>query len=196
MTSEHNLSSQAGSQVAVPRFAGIRLGPGLGVALYALLVAAAGLSFFGRRFPGRLPEAVERLTPFVFAAFLICFAIYRFGLANARKYPAGKAFFQVGLAVVVFLLLLPSSKPASVPAGTDLDVALHDPDPRLRALGAEVARYRPEGKNYVPALVEALSDPDPSVRAQAHASLVRLTGVDLGAPESPGAVEAWRRRYP
>jgi len=34
------------------------------------------------------------------------------------------------------------------------------------------------------------------VRGQAHASLVKLTGVDLGAPETPGAVEAWRQRYP
>ena len=196
MIPEDNLSSQAGSQVAVPRVAGIRLGPGLGVGLYALLVAAAALSFFGRRFPGSLPEAVERLTPFVFGAFLVCFAVYRFGLANVGKYPAGKAFFQVGLAVVVFLLLLPSSRPVSAPAGTGLGEALQDADPRLRALGAEVARYRPEGKAYVPALVEALSDPDPSVRAQAHASLVRLTGVDLGAPDAPGALEAWRRRYP
>lgn len=196
MIPEDNLSNQAGAQVAVPRVAGIRLGPGLGVALYVLLVAAAGLSFFGRRFPGRLPEGVERLTPFVFGAFLVCFALYRFGLANVRKYPAGKAFFQVGLALVVFLLLLPSSRPSSALAGTGLNEALHDPDPRLRALGAEVARYRPEGKAYVGVLVEALSDPDPSVRAQAHASLVRLTGSDLGAPDAPGALEAWRRQYP
>jgi hypothetical protein len=34
------------------------------------------------------------------------------------------------------------------------------------------------------------------VRAQSHASLVRLTGVDLGSPDAPGAVDAWRRRYP
>ena len=37
---------------------------------------------------------------------------------------------------------------------------------------------------------------DITVRAQAHASLVRLTGEDLGSPDAPGAVEAWRRRYP
>ncbi len=166
------------------------------MALYVLLVASAGLAFFGRRFPGRLPVALEQLTPWVFAVFIACFAVYRFGLANARKYPASKAFFQVGLAVVVFLLLLPSSRAPYVPAGTAPDQALGDPDPRLRALAAEVARYRPEGRSYVPALVQALSDPDPTVRAQAHASLVRLTGVDLGAPETPGAVDAWKRRYP
>ena len=175
---------------------GFPLGPGLGVALYVLLVSSAGLAFFGRSFPGRLPIAIERVTPWVFALFVACFAVYRFGLASKRKYPASKAFFQVGLAVVVFLLLLPSSRAPYVPAGTALGQALVDPDPRLRALAAEVARYRPEGRDYVPALVQALSDPDPTVRGQAHASLVKLTGVDLGAPETPGAVEAWRQRYP
>jgi HEAT repeats len=175
---------------------GLPLGPAVGAALYVLLVASAGLAFFGRSFPGRLPVPLERITPFVFGAFVACFAVYRFGLASARKYPAGKAFFQVGLAVVVFLLLLPSSRAPYVPAGTALGQVLSDPDPRLRALAAEVARYRPDGRGYVPALIQALADPDPTVRAQAHASLVQLTGVDLGGPETPGTVDAWRRRYP
>jgi len=196
MTPEHNLSRGTDSQVEAPSVGGFPLGPGLGVALYVLLVSSAGLAFFGRSFPGRLPIAIERVTPWVFALFVACFAVYRFGLASKRKYPASKAFFQVGLAVVVFLLLLPSSRAPYVPAGTALGQALVDPDPRLRALAAEVARYRPEGRDYVPALVQALSDPDSTVRGQAHASLVKLTGVDLGAPETPGAVEAWRQRYP
>jgi len=196
MTPEQNLSRGTGAQVTAPSVGGLRLGPGLGVALYILLVASAGLAFFGRSFPGRLPVPLERVTPWVFAIFVACFAVYRFGLASARKYPASKAFFQVGLAVVVFLLLLPSSRAPYVPAGTALGQALVDPDPRLRALAAEVARYRPEGRDYVPALVQALSDPDPTVRAQAHASLVRLTGVDLGSPDDPKALDAWRRRYP
>lgn len=196
MTPEHNLSRGAGSQVDAPSVGGFPLGPGVGVALYILLAVSAGLAFFGRSFPGRLPMALERLTPWVFLLFVACFAVYRFGLAAARKYPASKAFFQVGLAVAVFLLLLPSSRVPYVPSGTVLGQALVDPDPRLRALAAEVARYRPEGRGYVPALVQALSDPDPTVRAQAHASLVRLTGEDLGSPDDPGAVEAWRRHHP
>src|SRR5690242_18176201 len=85
MTPEHNLSRGAGSQVDAPSVGGLRLGPGLGVALYVLLVASAGLAFFGRSFPGRLPIALERLTPWVFAVFIACFALYRFGLASARK---------------------------------------------------------------------------------------------------------------
>ena len=98
---------------------------------------------------GRLPISLERVTPWVFAVFVACFAVYRLGLASARKYPASKAFFQVGLTVVVFLLLLPSSRAPYIPAGTALGQALVDPDPRLRALAAEVARYRPEGRGYV-----------------------------------------------
>jgi hypothetical protein len=196
MNPEHNLNSREDAQVQIPTVAGIRLGPGLGVALYILLAAAAGLSFFGRRFPGRLPEEVERLTPLVFGVFIACFAVYRFGLANARKYPASKAFFQVGLAVAVFLLLLPSGRAPYAVTGTGLAEALADSNPRTRALAAELARYRPDGAHYVAALVAALSDPDPTVRTQAHASLVRLTGMDLGSPESPAALEAWRRRFP
>jgi hypothetical protein len=196
MNPEHNLNSRVEAQVQIPTVAGVRLGPNLGLALYVLLVAAAGLAFFGRRFPGRLPEEVQRLTPFVFAVFIGCFAVYRFGLANARKYPASKAFFQVGLALVVFLLLLPSGRAPYALAGTGLEDALVDGNPRTRALAAELARYRPDGAHYVGALVVALSDSDPTVRTQAHASLVRLTGVDLGSPEDPAAIEAWRRRFP
>ncbi len=196
MTPEHNLSRGAGAQVdEAPSVGGLPLGRGLAVALYVLLVASAGLAFFGRSFPGRLPIPLERVTPWVFAVFVACFAVYRFGLASKRKYPASKAFFQVGLAVVVLLLLLPSSRVPYTPAATPLGQALEDPDPRLRALAAELARYRPEGRGYVPALVQALSDPDPTVRAEAYKSLVRLTGVDLGSPEDPQAVEAWRRRF-
>src|SRR5262249_18378312 len=60
MTPEHNLSRDAGAQVSAPSLGGLPLGPGLGVALYVLLVASAGLAFFGRSFPGRLPVPLER----------------------------------------------------------------------------------------------------------------------------------------
>ena len=56
MTPEHNLSRGADSQVDAPSVGGLPLGPGLGVALYVLLVASAGLAFFGRSFPGTAPH--------------------------------------------------------------------------------------------------------------------------------------------
>jgi hypothetical protein len=192
-----NVSSLAKVQGEAPRLAGIRLGPGLGLVLYGLLVGAAGLAFFGKEFPGRLPGDVERITPFVFGAFVALFAGYRFGLVYLRKYPGFKAFFQVGLAVVVFLLLLPSARASFGPRlSPGLAADFVDMNPRVRALAAEVARYRPDAARYAPRLVTALEDEDPEVRVQAHRSLVQIAGDDLGAPESPGGLKRWRERFP
>jgi len=177
--------------------AGIRLGPGPGLVLYILLLGAAGLAFFGKEFPGRLPEAVERVTPFVFGAFVALFAAYRFVLVRSRKYPSFKAFYQVGLAVVVFLLLLPSARASYRPsARPGLEADLLSNNPRVRALAAEVARYRPDAARYAPALVTALEDENPEVRLEAHRSLVQIAGADLGSPEMPGASQRWKERFP
>ncbi len=136
--------------------AGIRLGPGPGLVLYTLLLGAAGLAFFGKEFPGRLPDAVQRVTPFVFGAFVALFAAYRFVLVRSRKYPSFKAFYQVGLAVVVFLLLLPSARASYSPSPRPgLAADLQDSNARVRTLAAEVARNRPEAARYAPALVTA-----------------------------------------
>jgi hypothetical protein len=66
-------------------------------------------------------------------------------------------------------------------------------DPDVRALAAEVARYRPREEVGVVAgrLVELLDDPAPEVRRQAHAALVALAGHDAGG-EGPGAAGRWR----
>jgi hypothetical protein len=180
-----------------PLLAGIRLGPGPGLVLYVLLVGAAGLAFFGKEFPGRLPGVVERVTPFVFGAFVALFASYRFALVRSRKYPSFKAFYQVGLAVVVFLLLLPSARASYGPLprpGLGMDLA--DNNARVRALAAEVVRHRPDAARYAPALVTALEDEDPDVRLEAHRSLVQIAGVDLGSPDDVGAIKRWRQRFP
>jgi len=192
-----NVSSLAESQGEAPQVAGIRLGPGPGLVLYTLLLGAAGLAFFGKEFPGRLPEAVQRVTPFVFGAFVALFAAYRFVLVRSRKYPSFKAFYQVGLAVVVFLLLLPSARASygQLP-GAGLEADLLDSHARVRALAAEVARHRPDAARYASALVTALADEDPEVRLQAHRSLVQIAGVDLGSPDVPGATQRWREHFP
>jgi len=184
-------------QAEAPRLAGIRLGPGPGLVLYTLLLGAAALAFFGKEFPGRLPGEVERVTPFVFGVFVALFASYRFALVRSRKYPSFKAFYQVGLAVAVFLLLLPSARASYGPLprpglGTDLV----DNNARVRALASEVVRYRPDAARYAPALVTGLEDEDPDVRLEAHRSLVKISGVDLGSPDEAGAIKRWRERFP
>ncbi len=192
-----NVSSHEVSPGEAPQVAGIRLGPGPGLVLYTLLLGAAGLAFFGKEFPGRLPEEVQRVTPFVFGAFVALFAAYRFVLVRSRKYPSFKAFYQVGLAVVVFLLLLPSARASygRLP-GAGLGADLVDSNARVRALAAEVARHRPDAARYAHPLVNALEDEDPEVRRQAHDSLVQIAGEDLGSPDVPGAIQRWRERFP
>ncbi len=197
MQTARNVSSGGRAQAEAPRLAGIRLGPGPGLVLYSLLLGAAGLAFFGKEFPGRLPGEVERVTPFVFGVFVALFASYRFALVRSRKYPSFKAFYQVGLAVVVFLLLLPSARASYGPLPRPgLGADLVDNNGRVRALAAEVVRHRPDAARYAPALVTALEDEDPAVRLEAHRSLVQIAGVDLGSADDPGAIKRWRQRFP
>jgi len=180
-----------------PKLGGVRFGPALAGALYLLLVASAGLALWARGATGRQPALVSQVAPWVFLGFLILFALYRFGLVRARRYPAVKAFFQIGAGLLFFMLLLPGTRlDFTRERGGELQQLLADPNPAVRALAAEVARYRPDGKQAAPQLVRALEDRDPRVRQEAHRSLVTLNGEDLGAPENPKAVQAWRERYP
>jgi hypothetical protein len=187
-------AAQGGQGPELP--GGIHAGPALAAVLYGLLVGSAALSLLAQRLPGSLPLWLVPAAPWVFLAFAACFAVYRWALVRAGKYSASKAFFQVGAALFFFILLLvPRARPADEP-GDAVSALMQDADPRVRALAAEVAGYRPDGSRYARDLVRALGDPDEAVRRQAHASLVRWAGVDLGAPSNPDAVQAWRQRFP
>jgi hypothetical protein len=195
MAGPDNLSSRERTQAEEPpRIAGIRPGPALAGVLYLLLVGSAALALWVRGYPGQAPALVEKAAPWAFLAFLALFAFYRFGLVRAGRYPAFKAFFQVGAGVLFFTLLLPSVRwrtPERVQV-EDLGTLLSDNNVRVRRLAAEVARHRPDGDRYRRNLVKALTDWDPAVRAEAHRSLVVLTGQDLGPPEDAEAVRKWR----
>jgi len=183
-----------------PSVAGIRAGPALTSILYLLLVASAALALWVRGYPGQAPQGVEHLAPWAFLAFLAAFAVYRLALVRSRRYPAFKAFAQIAAGVLFFTLLLPGTwrPPAMVhgAGGDDLAVLLRDPSPRVRRLAAEVARHRPNAPAFAHALAAALDDPDPRVRAEAYASLVAISGSDLGGPEDAAARKAWQERYP
>jgi HEAT repeat protein len=78
----------------------------------------------------------------------------------------------------------------------DLREPLRAADPALRALAAEVVRYRPrrEGLAYAQRLVELLDDPSPEVQAQARISLTALAGKDVGGG-GPAAAARWREHF-
>jgi hypothetical protein len=177
---------------------GLRFVQVLRPALYALLVASAVFTFWaGGDIAGRsLPRWTQVAAPTIFAVFLVIFTIYRFALMRAKKYPVAIGMFQIGLGALIWVLLLPSSRQriAPPPEQTDeLPALLTSADPRVRALAAEVAGVRPEGKRYLGPLIDRLTDDDPSVRERARLSLVRIAGTDPApGEEGEAAAEKWR----
>ena len=188
-----NVSSEGVSPVdARP----VRFGQVPALILFLLLFGSAVVALGSRRFPGLLPAPLEVIAPTLFLLFLVGFAVYRLVLVRARKYPASKAFFQIGAAALFLTLLLPAAKSRYEGPIEDLEVLLTDDKPMIRALTAEVIGYRADGEKHASLLVKALADPDPRVREQAHHSLVRLAGQDLGSGESVAERKAWESRFP
>jgi hypothetical protein len=166
-------------------------------ALYLLLVLSAFLTFWaGGDIAGlALPSVLRGAAPAVFGVFIVVFAFYRFSLVRAKQYPAMTGLFQVGLTALIWVLLLPSTRQKIVPhrSADDVPGLLSSADPRVRALAAEVAGYRPEGSRYAAGLIDRLNDADGRVRRRAHESLTRLAGADASPGEDgQAAMEKWR----
>jgi hypothetical protein len=195
-------TSPATAQPEEPNVGGVKVRPPLTLALYALLVASAAVALWVQRNPAEAPPYLSRAAPWVFFAFAVGLAVYRFALAAAKRYSPFKAFFQVGVAFAVFfLLLMPNVGDGPQPSGRaafgDLPGLLSDPDPRVRALAAELARYRGGTPALTRALVQRLTDPDPTVRKVAHQTLVQFnSGVDLGSGDDPATLRTWGERFP
>ncbi len=179
-----------------PNVAGVRVRPGLALGLYVLLLASAGIALWAQR-TSNAPTLVARSSPFIFLTFAVGFAAYRLALVMARRYSAFKAFFQIVLAVLFFMLLLfPQVVRPLGEGGLPMPAMLTDPDPKVRALAAEVAGWRRDDGAAV-MLVRLLEDGSPVVREAAHGALVRLNaGVDLGPADESPALAAWKERFP
>ena len=160
-------------------------------ALYALLVLSALFTFWaGGDIAGRsLPPWTQVVAPTLFAVFLVVFAIYRFALVRAKKYPAATGFFQVGLGALIWVLLLPSTRQRIAPPShvDELPALMSSPDPRVRAIAVELAGHRGDGGRYAREMIERLDDADAAVRERAHVALVRLAKTDAG-----DSAESWR----
>lgn len=179
-----------------PNVAGLRVRPALGLGLYVLLLSSAGIALWAQRTPNA-PTLLARSSPFIFLTFAVGFAAYRLALVMARRYSAFKAFFQIVLAALFFMLLL--FPQVARPLGTEglpLPSMLADGDPKVRALAAEVAGWRRDD-GAASTLVHLLGDGSPVVREAAHGALVRLNaGVDLGPAEDPASLAGWKERFP
>lgn len=179
-----------------PNVAGVRVRPALALGLYVLLLVSAAVALWAQRTPDA-PPLVSRASPFIFLSFAVGFAAYRLALVLARRYSAFKAFLQIFLAALFFMLLLfPQVAPPLGTAGLPLPALLGDRDSRVRALAAEVAGWRRDEAS-ARALVRLLDDGDPVVREAAHAALMRVNdGVDLGPANDVAAKAAWQERFP
>ena len=101
--------------------------------------------------------------------------------------------FQVGLTMLIWVLLLPSTRKIIVPprgGADDVPALFSSADPRVRALAAEVAGYRAGGTRYASGLIDRLDDADGRVRTRAHESLTRLAGTDASPGEEGRATSA------
>ncbi|MBL8950960.1 MAG: hypothetical protein JNK82_09305 [Myxococcaceae bacterium] len=204
-------AAKPGDEISV---GGVKVRPGLTLGLYALLALSFGAALWAQANPAEVPPFVARGAPWVFLVFAVGFAAYRFALVASRRYGAFKAFFQIFVAVAVFLLLLFQPAPSAERSGAtfgaprrgeatgggqtvksvsnDLTVLFRDPDPQVRALAAELSRYRGGGPEVPRALIPLLVDPDAAVKTVAHDSLVQFnSGQDLG--NDP---KVWGERFP
>ena len=174
-----------------PKVVGLRVRPGATIALFVLLGVSAAVALWSRGNPDQSPVWLEQGAPWIFLVFVVGFAAYRFALVAAHRYSAFKAFFQIFIAALFFMMLLPGSPLVNRPKAASLTGLLADPDARVRSLAAEVAGWRRD-QEAAKSLVRLLDDPDPAVREQAHGALVRLNeGADLGSTS-----KEWKDRFP
>jgi hypothetical protein len=174
--------------------------------LLALLVLSAGVTLFGlpeiRRAvaEGRWPPATLAVPATLLGLFAVVYAAYRLALVRAGRYPAGKALVRIAvIAAVVGTaagLVLTPPEPAVGGAAVELGRPLASQDPGVRALAAEVVRYRPrrQGLAHVQRLIELLDDGAPEVRREARLSLTALAGKDVGG-KGPDAAARWREHF-
>jgi hypothetical protein len=179
-------------QTEEPSVAGVKVRPAWPLALYGLLVGSALLALWAQQ-ADTAPESLSRFAPWAFLAFAVGFAAYRLALVMAKRYSAFKAFAQILVAALFFmLLLLPQvGQPARSNTAAAASALLGDPNPNVRALAAEVLGYR-QAISEASRLVGLLSDGNELVREAAHDALVRLNGgADLGREPGP-----WKERFP
>ncbi len=175
-----------------PSVVGVRVKPLWSMVLYGLLVVSAGVALYAQR-AHDVDPTFALAAPWLFLVFALGFSIYRLAIVAAGRYSPFKAFIQIFLAVLFFLLLLfPSVRQPVVQGG----VLLAHGDARVRAVSAEVVGWRQE-LAQASTLVSMLVDPSADVRAAAHDALVKLNGgVDLGAADDAAARKAWGARFP
>lgn len=139
---------------------------------------------------GAWPPTVLFAPIAVYAVFLLLYAVDRWLLVKKRRYPPGRAFFQVVFGVVFGLLLLPSTLHEWQEArpGPEAPVLDRHPEPRVRVLWIEAMGFRgPEPRRVRKVARAWTEDPDPRVRDAAE----RVLSAWSGHPADAAAIRRW-----
>jgi hypothetical protein len=166
----------------------------LRIALYVLLVLSAAAALF---LEPALAGAVARgaISPVwmftaigVYVVFYIAYVVDRLLLVKFRRYPAGRAFFQITFGLVLALVLLPSTIRDYAARPSGIERLLAHPDTEIRLVATEALLLRGPSKENVTHALERRKDRDPRVREAATRVLARWSGRDEA--DATG-IDAW-----
>jgi hypothetical protein len=166
----------------------------LRIALYVLLVLSAATAFF---LEPALAGAIARgaISPQwlftgigVYGLFFAVYVVDRILLVKYRRYPAGRAFFQVAFGTMLALVLLPSTIRDYARRPTGIVRLLAHPDPDVREVAVEALFLRGPTKENVSHALERRRDRDPRVSTAAGKVLSRWSG---RAEEDTAGIESW-----
>jgi hypothetical protein len=148
---------------------------------------------------GDLPLWAPLLAPATFVAFMVVFFADRWIAVQREHYPASRAMFQVGFAVLFFTLLLPphalempQERPVAETHAYSLEpllVLLHHPDEEVRLAACELVHGRVSAAVRASVTEGAHNDGVEHVREACLAALQRIgaTGVSPALPTArPG----------
>ena len=169
-------------------------------ALAALATLQLAPALKGAVSRGALQSFWLKVPTLIYVLFVIVYAIDRFWLVRRSKYPAGKALFQVGFALI-FSLIVPNAVMRAPPEVTVLERdaaragtynAIQDPRPEVRVNLALAAGFEGVSRERVKTLVLLLDDSDERVKIAARRVLSKWSGVPQG--QSFG-LRAWATNY-
>lgn len=125
----------------------------------------------------------------VYGVFLAAYAFDRWWLVRDRRYPAGKAFFQVAFGIVFASLLLPETIQDYKARGTPRsDRLLTHPDPNVRGAAVLALGFEGAEGERLSLVIERLDDDNADVRAAA----LRVLRQWSGQPEADSArLRSW-----
>ena|GEM_PF-2384006 len=178
----------------------LRIGMYVLAALAALATLQLAPALKGAVSRGALQSFWLKVPTLIYVLFVIVYALDRFWLVRRRNYPAGKALFQVGFALI-FSLIVPNAVMRAPPEVTVheevLDKsggynALEDPRAEARVNLALALGFEGLSPERVKTLVYLLDDSDERVKLAARRVLSKWSGIPM---VQPFGIRAWAATF-